>query len=301
MACADCQDKPQAWLMDNGARLHLQHGPIDVILQASGSPDQIQKAYRQACLAFQSVLDTLASQLTLLRSPLLVASDSHIQRGDALTQPDCTGEVAQSMMLSAGRITDKFITPMVAVAGAVADYLLNAAWRNCQLQRLHINNGGDIALRLTKGEVYRIGICRSVLSTQHADIVTIRHGDPVAGVATSGWQGRSHSLGIADAVTVLASDAASADVGATMIANEVDLPGSPKVERAPAIALAPDSDLGERLVTTKVACLSDDQKGQALQRGLLYAKRLRAEGLIHSAYLHLQGQSVIAAPGADIS
>ena len=31
---------------------------------------------------------------------------------------------------------------------------------------------------------------------------------PVRGVATSGWRGRSHSLGIADSVTVLARTAA---------------------------------------------------------------------------------------------
>ena len=47
------------------------------------------------------------------------------------------------------------------------------------------------------------------------------------GIATSGWRGRSFSLGIADAVTVLAATAAEADAAATMIANAVDLPGHP--------------------------------------------------------------------------
>ena len=32
------------------------------------------------------------------------------------------------------------------------------------------------------------------------------HDDPVRGIATSGWRGRSFSLGIADAVTVLGEE-----------------------------------------------------------------------------------------------
>ena len=75
---------------------------------------------------------------------------------------------------------------------------------------------------------------------------------PVRGIATSGWRGRSFSLGIADAVTVLADRAAMADAAATIIANAVDLPGHPGVVRVPARDLAPDSDLGDRLVTQGV-------------------------------------------------
>ena len=50
------------------------------------------------------------------------------------------------------------------------------------------------------------------------------------GIATSGWRGRSFSLGIADAVTVLAATAAEADAAATVIANAVDLPGHPAID-----------------------------------------------------------------------
>ena len=66
------------------------------------------------------------------------------------------------------------------------------------------------------------------------------------GVATSGWRGRSFSLGIADAVTVLAATAAAADAAATIIANAVDLPGHPAIARRPASELEDDSDLGDR-------------------------------------------------------
>ena len=45
----------------------------------------------------------------------------------------------------------------------------------------------------------------------------------VGGVATSGAQGRSFSLGIADSVTTLARNAATADVAATLVANAVNI------------------------------------------------------------------------------
>ena len=81
--------------------------------------------------------------------------------------------------------------------------------------------------------------------------VTVRAHEPIRGVATSGRHGRSFSLGIADAVTVLAADAAGADAAATVIANAVDLPGHPAIKRVPASDLEPESDLGSRLITSR--------------------------------------------------
>ncbi len=78
---------------------------------------------------------------------------------------------------------------------------------------------------------------------------TIRAEDGIGGIATSGWRGRSFSLGIADAVTVLAETAAAADAAATIIANAVDLPGHPGIVRQPASSLQPDSDLRDLPVT----------------------------------------------------
>ena len=73
-------------------------------------------------------------------------------------------------------------------------------------------------------------------------------------------------------MTVLARTAAAADAAATIIANAVDLPGHPAVHRRPAIELAPDSDLGERLVTVDVGALTPAEVGQALAGGLAVAE-----------------------------
>jgi hypothetical protein len=120
---------------------------------------------------------------------------------------------------------------------------------------------------------------------------TLDWASPVRGIATSGWRGRSFSLGIADAVTVLADRAAAADAAATIIANAVDLPGHPRVTRVPACTLAPDSDLGSRLVTTAVGELSSAEAEEALAGGVRTAELLLRIGLIRSVALRLQGET----------
>jgi uncharacterized protein len=122
--------------------------------------------------------------------------------------------------------------------------------------------------------------------------------DPSRGIATSGRHGRSFSLGIADAVTVLARTAAQADAAATIVANAVDLPGHPAVVRCPAHDLQPDSDLGARLVTRGVGELSDGEIMKALELGAACARKLLASRLIDGAALRLHGEMVTVAARA---
>jgi len=122
--------------------------------------------------------------------------------------------------------------------------------------------------------------------------------DPTRGVATSGRHGRSFSLGIADAVTVLARTASQADAAATIIANAVDLPGHPAVLRCPAHDLQPDSDLGARLVTRGVGELSGREIEDALEAGADSARKLLAAGLIDGAALRLHGEMIVVAARA---
>jgi ApbE superfamily uncharacterized protein (UPF0280 family) len=121
--------------------------------------------------------------------------------------------------------------------------------------------------------------------------------DPIRGLATSGWRGRSFSLGIADAVTVLAKSASAADAAATIIANAVNLPGHPAVTRVPARDLAPDSDLGDRLVTQDVCELTDQEIHLALACGANTAESLLERGLICAAAMHLQGETRVVSSG----
>ena len=148
-----------------------------------------------------------------------------------------------------------FITPMAAVAGAVAEEILAAMIAAAELSRAYVNDGGDIAIHLTACEKFVVGMVERPDRPSLFGTTTLHAKDPVRGIATSGWRGRSFSLGIADAVTVLADRAAAADAAATIIANAVDLPGHPAIVRVPARELAPDSDLGDHAVTQAVGSL----------------------------------------------
>lgn len=273
---------PQAWLVNDGARLHLHYGPIDLLIAAEGSAPQVRAAYRQATRIFQSILPSLVAELPELRTTISCSGTS----GNGLK-----GIIAQHMFSAALPFAASIVTPMIAVAGAVADHVLGAMLENRQLQRVCVNNGGDIALYLAPGNSYRVGICARSDSESHDDIVTLTSTDRVGGIATSGWRGRSHSLGVADAVTVLANTAAKADAAATVIANAIDVPHSPRIRRQPACALNPDSDLGHRPVTVDVDCLSPIECTDALASGRLIAEQMCRENQIISAYLKLQDRS----------
>ena len=276
-------------MLADGRRLHMQDGPIDLIVEAFGESAEIENAYRAASDRFVSVLDELCEELTTLRQPW-----SH----DLIVHGPIARRMAQSIAPH-GRST--FITPMAAVAGAVAEEILSSMTTNAQLSKAYVNDGGDIALYLTSGEEFCVGMVERPDRPSLFGTLRIQASHPVRGIATSGWRGRSFSLGIADAVTVLARSAADADAAATIIANAVDLPGSAKIGRVRACELAPDSDLGERLITQSVAQLSHEEVQRALNAGAIVAAHLRAEHLIFAAALRLQGETrVVGAHGESV-
>ena len=263
-----------------GARLHLNDGPIDLVIGAQGETAHVRRAYAAAVARFSGVLDELCDELPLLRCA--VTDISAIPRGAvALRMDRATRPLSR----------DIFITRMAAVAGAVADEVLAAMIAAAPVRRAYVNNGGDIALHLTGDEAFTIGLVEQPDRPGLFGNTRIRATDPVRGIATSGWRGRSFSLGIADAATVLAGDAAAADAAATLVANAVDLPDHPLIERKRARDLDPQSDLGERLVTRAVGALSADEIETALRAGLDEARRLIDEGAIEAAALRLAGET----------
>ena len=272
---------PFAAMLADGRRLHLQHGPIDLIVEAFGPRASVAEAYRRAWERFRTILDELVEELPALRRPL---------DEDALS-----GSVARRMAVAVEPFSGGFITPMAAVAGAVADEVLSEMLPS-DLERAYVNDGGDIALFLAPGRRFDVGLVPLPDRRALLGAATVGAEDPVRGVATSGRHGRSFSLGIADAATVLARDAAGADAAATVVANAVDLPGHPAIERTPAIELDPDSDLGGRLVTTGVGQLSEGEVATALDGGRATAERLRSDGLIEAAVLCLQGRLAVVGP-----
>jgi len=276
---------PVAAMSPDGSRLHLQHGPIDLIIEAWGDAEEVAAAYRRAWERFQPLLDELVAELPALRRSL------------GATEEEPMGPVAGRMMSAVRPFADRCITPMAAVAGAVADEVCGAMVAGAHLRRAYVNDGGDIALHLEPGESFDVGMVPVPHRPALLGKAAVRADDPVRGIATSGRHGRSFSLGIADAVTVLAETAARADAAATLIANAVDLPGHPAIRRMPASELQPDTDLGTRLVTTEVGALTPAEIAQALAPGVEEARRMRDEGLIVAAVLCLDDQvAAVATP-----
>ena len=240
-------------------RLHLQHGPIDCLCRAWGPEDAVQAAYAQAAAAFPAILPSLVAVLPHLRTPLPSKRPA--------------GQVAQAMHTAVAPYSSDFITPMAAVAGAVADAVLADMCAGQPLIRLVT----DLSAPALDGRF------------------TLRADHPARGIATSGRAckgqgGRSFSFGIADAVTVLARNAAMADAAATIICNAVDLPGHPAIARRPADAIDPDSDLGLRLITWALGALTTSEIATALDAGRVVADDLCRRGLIEAAVLALRGQ-----------
>jgi ApbE superfamily uncharacterized protein (UPF0280 family) len=259
-------------------RLHCQHGPIDVLIEAWGDAREVERAYTQAATRFQSILEELVAELPALRRP---ADDK---------MPVFEGVVAQRMAAAVWRHRAAFVTPMAAVAGAVADELLAALLCGRTLGKAIVNDGGDIAFHLAPGATLATGIVADITVPALDAVSTISAASQVRGIATSGWRGRSQSLGIADAVTVLARTAAEADAAATLIANAVNVEHR-SIQRAPARRLREDSDLGERLVTVDVRRLPSELVDSALEAGAACAERMRGAGLIEAALLLLQGRA----------
>ena len=276
---------PQIVLLPDGRRLHLQHGPIDIIAEARGDIASVRTAYQAAGLRFGSVLAELVQDLTVLRQP------------PSRIRPDFVSSVSARMYAAVKLHSDRcFVTPMAAVAGAVAEDILQAMRDAVPgLDSIIVNNGGDIALHVAGDSRITVGLVSNADAPRLDGDLTIDAASPVRGIATSGWRGRSQSLGIADSVTVLATAAATADVAATLIANAVNI-DHPVVRRAPASSLRDDTDLGDRLVTVDVGGMDRDSVEAALEAGRVVAADMADRGLILSASLMLQGvASVVSA------
>jgi uncharacterized protein len=263
---------------------HFQHGPIDVLIGADGEHDAVQAAHEAAWRRFQTILDELVAELPLLKRPV---------RGPCPLR----GDIARRMWLACRPHHEQFITPMAAVAGAVAQELIGF-YRQAGIRRAWVNNGGDIALHVAPGESLRVGLFADVAKLDARQLreglaldgrFAVTAAMPVRGIATSGWRGRSFSLGIADSVTVLARSAADADAAATMIANAVNCDDA-RIARRPANALKDDSDLGDIPVTVDVPALSHAQVIDALRAGAQRARGLQSRGLIWSAALICQSR-----------
>ncbi len=268
-------------------RLHLQEGPINLILDVDAFKDIRENLFFSAEKRLSTVLRELVLELDLLKLPWKIHS------------PVPKGGIAKRMFYAVSDL-DVFVTPMAAVAGAVADEILDVMRKTVEnsdyyldnVKRMYVNNGGDLSFWLKNGSSFSVGVIDNIEAPELNTKVSLHHESPVRGIATSGWRGRSQSLGIADAVTVLAKSAVEADVAATLIANDVNIE-YPGIEKRPASELKDDSDLGSMPVTIGVPELPDFMISEALNKGVKTARKFINMGIIETAYLSLQKQTLV--------
>ena len=248
-------------------RLFLNHGPIDIVLEAFGKDKPL--AYEKAKKYFSTLLNELVLDMDLLKK-------------EVVPHRNFNNKISQSMQNATEKFYPDFITPMAAVAGSVADNILNVLVKDTKLEKAYVNNGGDVSFYLTENQTVK-----SSLASIPNIIAEIDYKDKSRGIATSGWRGRSFSLGIADSVTVLADNAAMADAAATMIANSVNIKNHPSIIKKPAEEIYEDSDLKNLMVTVEVGDLKQSEIEDALRNGNEVGKTYLENGLINSALIEL--------------
>ncbi|MGM9611908.1 MAG: UPF0280 family protein [Butyricicoccus sp.] len=262
-------------------RVLIDYGPVTMVLltEADGCPQPA------LCRAFfpqlQTILAALHDDLSRLRRPPAEIDASRLS------------PFGQTMLAAVRAADDPTLTPMAAVAGTIADAAADWLWQ-VQPERVLVNNGGDIALRLADGQQARVGIMSSLVGRKIDRIVTLRAENGVGGICTSGLGGRSLTRGIADAVTVFASTAAQADALATHLANTTFVP-APGVQTMPARTIDPATDIPDLTVVTHVPPLDQTARRQALAAFTRRAAVLQPH--FRAAYAYVQGDTVSSSAG----
>jgi len=254
----------------------LEYGPISMVIEAG-------KNGRPMTTAALKGADTAVQQLEALSGVL--------QKGKVLTARSTIDEVNPDILNRMIEVTkatgEPDITPMAAVAGAIAERVMEAVISQ-GATRVIVNNGGDIAFRLEPGTSLRAGIVTDLAGGNITHFLDIKEEYGLGGIATSGFGGRSFTKGIASAVVVLAETAAQADACATMLANAVNA-DDPEIKRSPAELLDPLTDIRGQMVTEKVGKIDRQKVQEAILSGQNKFYSYRNRGLLFGTLIALQG------------
>jgi uncharacterized protein len=263
--------------------MYVEVGPASIVVTGEKEgrdfdfdKEEIESRCARILMDVGSNLKVLKVKGTRIRNPLLLPS------------------VARRMVEAVNAIDGISLTPMAAVAGAVADALLEGL-KEKGLDFISVNNGGDISLFNPSGRRVRIGLGDIGAGTATPYILEI-DGITECGLATSGFGGRSFTLGLADMVTVLARTGAIADAAATSICNATNVE-TERVIRKRAAEIDPCSDIADEWVTVAVGGLDDALVLRALGNGLAWAQTLKDRRLILEAVINLKGHLVVTSGG----
>lgn len=262
---------PQVQLLKEGLAL-VDSGPLYATILVSKRGYPLSDVAMEGARYALTILKALAESLPIIK-----------KRAFTLVPEDRYPQIVNEMIVAAQVIDDPDFTPLVAVAGAtsdlVADYLTKS-----KATKIIVDNGGDIAVRVRGGEEVGVGLCLDFTKKE------IDYSLPVKGnygICTSGIGGRSFTLGVANAVVVLADRASVADAVATYLGNKTNV-DSYKVKREWSEEMYPDTDIPGKKVTISVGDLSDAEIQLALENGQREALQLIDRGVIHGAAISVK-------------
>lgn len=196
-------------------------------------------------------------------------------------------EVARRMVEATQAVDGITLTPMAAVAGAIADVLLERILSEYRPDFLFVNNGGDVSVYSRDGEGFWVALGDIEAEGRWRRLLWVS-GLKRVGIATSGLGGRSFTMGVCDSVTVFAESGSLSDAAATFVCNATFLERA-CARKAKASDLDPLSDLGEEEVVLERRPLWPWEAEEALAKGLEAAWALKRRGVILEALLCLEG------------
>jgi hypothetical protein len=263
--------------------MFLEIGPASLVI--SGEKDGILYSFDRCKLE-----EKIRSILGEIREFLPVLKQKAYRIKNTKHMPD----VPRKMVEAVKAIDEASLTPMAAVAGSVADAIKDFLKNECP-DLVSINNGGDISIFNRKGRGLKIDIGDIHTGESSPYMLNIEQLIDY-GLATSGFGGRSFTLGLADSVTVIAATGAVADAAATFICNYTNTE-SDKVIRQKASEIDPLTDIPDDNVTIRIDQLNDNDILQALENGLNIAANIKKQRHIYDAIINLQGHMVTTING----
>lgn len=260
----------------------LDHGPISMALQAERSGVFSLDAAQVGAARVKKAFDELVASRRHL-----AAAGKFIEYLDS-SEVDGAPELLERMIRAVSGLREKRFTPLVAVAGILSDIAVEGMLSSGADYAL-ANNGGDIAFRLPDSkEKLRVGIVSDLKERIVTHTLAIPRSSGIGGLATSGFGGRSLTLGVASAVTALAESSGLADAAATSIANSCDC-DDPSVDRCFAFEIDPATDIPGLKVTRSIGELGEKSAKEALRSGSRRAEELCALGYIKGAVMFVGG------------
>jgi len=238
-------------------RVFVDYGPVTMVMMATKNGAFQTELCSEAALIIPDLLAEISEKRHLLSQYSKTIDLGAICHGTLSGLPF-------EMVKAVKRIQEPTLTPMATVAGTLSDALADWLYDR-DVDKVIVNNGGDIAIRLSENQSVKIGILPNLESGKLEKTVTIRTEDGIGGVCTSGLGGRSFTRGIANAVTVFSKRCSIADACATHLANASYIKSENVIINL-AGSIQPDSDIADLEVVTRVGQLTQEEVIRSLDQ-----------------------------------